>query len=348
MSDTEMPSFNSCTEVNAMCPVEASLYGDYFTMGACVFFVVAFGLNAAAQGWLTYKSRAWSFGVYLAIGTLMEMIGYIGRAIMANNPWHFQAFFMQLLMLILGPTFIAAAISVTFKHLVMWYGSQYSFMKPALYPWIFVGSDFVSILIQAVGGVIASMATEEEIPDEAMLDLGNALLIAGVVFQVVNMVFCGGLMLVYFWRRHTAIKSSAAAASAATGHGYASGSESSVNAEKAAGRSSSAEDKKVHIFIYAIVASYIFIIIRCIYRIPEMQSGWGSDLMQNEATFLALDGAMILIAVTVVTAIHPAFFFPYLGTGNGQPRNPAAADVERPVPPPVYRAPVGHDLSNRI
>lgn len=271
MSDTQMPSFNTCTEVNELCPVEASLYGDYFNMGASVFFVVAFGLNAVAQSWLTYKSRAWSFGVYLAIGTLMEMLGYIGRAIMADNPWNFQGFFMQLLMLILGPTFVAAAISVTFKHLVLWYGPQYSFMKPALYPWIFVGTDFISILIQAVGGVVASMATEEEIPDEAMLDLGNALLIAGVVFQVVNMVFCGGLMLVYFWRRRSAMKNEAAVAAAYPGgNGYASGYASSLDGsirEKAANPAVSAgEEKKVQIFIYAIIASYMFIIIRCIYR----------------------------------------------------------------------------------
>ncbi|ROT35065.1 hypothetical protein SODALDRAFT_317626 [Sodiomyces alkalinus F11] len=311
-----------------MCPVEASLYGDYFTMGACVFFAVAFGLNALAQGWLTWRSRAWSFGVYLAIGTVMELLGYVGRAIMAENPWNFEGFFMQLLMLILGPTFVAAAISVTFKHLVLWYGPQYSFIKPALYPWIFVGTDFISIIIQAGGGVVASMATEEEIPDPALLDLGNALLIAGVVFQVINMVFCGGLMLVYLWRRRTAVKNAAA---------------------KAAGRSgSSGEDKKVHIFIYAIVASYIFIIIRCIYRIPEMQSGWGSDLMRNEATFLALDGAMILIAVTIITAFHPAFFFPYLGKGKGQPRSAPTVDVERLPAPPAYRVPVGHRMSNRI
>lgn len=79
-----------------------------------------------------------------------------------------------------------------------------------------------------------------------------------------------------------------------------------------------------------------------------MQSGWGSELMQNEATFLALDGTMILIAVTIITAIHPAFFFPYLGKGKGQPRNTAAVDAERLPAPPVYNAPVGHRMSNRI
>lgn len=44
-----------------------------------------------------------------------------------------------------------------------------------------------------------------------------------------------------------------------------------------------------------------------------MSNGWGSDLMQNETTFLILDGAMILAAAIVLTVVHPYFFFPYLG-----------------------------------
>lgn len=47
-----------------------------------------------------------------------------------------------------------------------------------------------------------------------------------------------------------------------------------------------------------------------------MQLGWGSELMQNETTFLILDGGMVLLAVTVLTAFHPLFFFPFLSSKN--------------------------------
>lgn len=46
--------------------------------------------------------------------------------------------------------------------------------------------------------------------------------------------------------------------------------------------------------------------------IVEMQSGWGSDLMKDEATFLIFDGALLLIACGVLTVIHPAIFFKYM------------------------------------
>lgn len=44
-----------------------------------------------------------------------------------------------------------------------------------------------------------------------------------------------------------------------------------------------------------------------------MALGWASELMQNETTFLILDGAMILGAVIILTIFHPHFYFPYLG-----------------------------------
>lgn len=47
--------------------------------------------------------------------------------------------------------------------------------------------------------------------------------------------------------------------------------------------------------------------------IPEMAMGWGSTLMQNEATFMSLDGAMLIIACGLLTILHPAIFFPYMG-----------------------------------
>lgn len=35
--------------------------------------------------------------------------------------------------------------------------------------------------------------------------------------------------------------------------------------------------------------------------------------MRNEALFLALDGGMILVAISLVSFVHPCIFFPYFG-----------------------------------
>ncbi|KAJ4315286.1 hypothetical protein N0V84_008441 [Fusarium piperis] len=303
--DYEPPSYATCDKVSDRCPVEASLYGDYFSLGGCIFFVVAHGIALIFQLWFGIKGRTWSYTIWLAIGTLFELIGYAGRAVMANNPWVYNAFVIQLVLLILGPTLVAAAISVTFKHLVLWYGREHSFIKPVLYPWVFVGSDLFSIVIQAAGGGVSSVATGGEEVNQELLDTGSAMLIAGVVFQMANMVFCGGLMLLYIWRRHRALKNGSTRLQSSTGElGPTEDSTGAVHTR--------ASDKKTQTFVYVISVAYIAIIIRCIYRIPEMEMGWGSDLMQNETTFMILDGAMILASVWLLTIFHPRFFFPFL------------------------------------
>ncbi|KAM0424479.1 hypothetical protein ACHAPT_010404 [Fusarium lateritium] len=301
----EPPSYATCDKVSDRCPVEASLYGDYFSLGGCTFFVVAYGIALVFQLWFGIKARTWSYSIWLAIGTLFELIGYAGRVVMSSNPWVYNAFVIQLVLLILGPTLVAAAISVTFKHLVLWYGREYSFIKPVLYPWVFVGSDLFSIVIQAAGGGVSSAATGGEETNQSLLDAGSAMLIAGVVFQMANMIFCGCLMLLYIWRRHRALKNGAARQQSSAG-------ELGPNDDSADAVHTRESDKKTQMFVYVITVAYIAIIVRCIYRIPEMQMGWGSDLMQNETTFLILDGAMILASVLILTIFHPRFYFPFL------------------------------------
>lgn len=263
--DYEPPSYFNCDEVNERCPVEATIFGDYFTQGACIFFVAAYGILLLAQGYFGWRLKSWGFVCSLAAGAVLEFVGYVGRTVLATNPWNFGAFVIQNLFLVLGPTVVAAAISVTFKHLVLYYGSQWSLIKPRLYPWIFVGTDVISLLIQMAGGGVAAMATGGE--DPAMMDLGNNLMLAGVCFQVVNMVFCGGLILSYAWRRRqNKVKpgmltdDSAQESSGASDQGFMPAAYTT---------STYAEKQRTKWFVWALVTAYMAIIARCAYRFVD-------------------------------------------------------------------------------
>ncbi|UPL01032.1 hypothetical protein LCI18_011966 [Fusarium solani-melongenae] len=294
------PSYDTCKAVSAQCPVSATLYGDYFTTGACIFFALSFAALLLMQIYYTFKSRAWSYAVYLGIGTGFELLGYFCRKLLSDNPWQFMPFVLQLFMLMLAPTFVAAAIAVTFKHLVIHYGVEWSVIKPRWYPWLFVGSDVVCIIIQAAGCAFAAMSSSGDKNDAKMSDISSALLILGVVFQVVNMVVCGGLMLLYYRRRAKACAS------------YDYGSIRPTSPDFLSSKRRFMGYDRVRVFVWAISAAYVAIIVRCIYRIPEMATGWGSDLMKDEITFLIFDGAMILLAVAFITVFHPANFFPQI------------------------------------
>lgn len=82
-------------------------------------------------------------------------------------------------------------------------------------------------------------------------------------------------------------------------------------------------------FIISSVISYFAILIRCVYRMPEMAGGWGSKLQRDEPAFLVLDGAMIAIAAILMTAAHPGIFFPQLTQGYYTRNMPTTLDEEK-------------------
>lgn len=295
-TSTFVPSYSTCKEINDACPVEETLYGSWFNKGGNFFFLVVFACCTIWQTIIILRYRTWSFSIFLGIGTIFETIGYLMRVLMAINPWNFDAFKIQLTMLILAPTFVAAAMSITFKHMVLYYGTHASVLRPRYYPWIFLGTDILSIMIQVAGSAMSSAGSD----NSSMMNAATAVITTGVAFQAANMVFCGFLMVLYWFRLR-----------------------------KTRGKSvtQNEEDRRLKIYIYGMVAAYVMVSIRCIYRIPEMAGGWGGELMQDETTFLVLDGALIAIAVLLQSILHPGYLFPAMkqknktekrgGAGNG-------------------------------
>ncbi|KAA8649597.1 hypothetical protein EYZ11_005962 [Aspergillus tanneri] len=278
-----------CTEVTPLCPVEATTYGYYPNLGGNIFFAVVYGICGILQLIFGIRFRAWTFTVALSVGALLEMAGYIGRILMHTNPWDSGAFKLQIVTLVLAPSFVAAGIYLTLKHIILSLGPEHSRLRPRLFTWIFIGCDIGSLLLQAAGGGVAAAAND---PDT--LNVGNDIIIAGIVFQVVTMSVCGTLAVDYFLRLFR------------KGSGLAG--------EKALEMGKSFE-RRMKLIIVAEGVAYMTVLIRCIYRIPEMAGGWGNDLMKEEDEFLVLDGMMIAIAVLTFTTFHPGFFLPSLRKG---------------------------------
>ncbi|KAH6663660.1 RTA-like protein [Halenospora varia] len=190
---------------------------------------------------------------------------------MSQNPWNSGGFQMQIICLILAPSFIAASIYLTLKHLVLYFGPEHSWLPARLYPWVFVGCDIGSIIIQAAGGGIAAAARNKN--DPGLLNAGNNLMIAGIAFQVVTMALCGILVISFSFRYKKSKKTTV-----------------KTKSEYSEARGDQEQQRKLTIFCVSILLAYITILIRRIYRLPEMAGGWGNPLMQNEKEFLILDG----------------------------------------------------------
>ncbi|KAI5456526.1 putative RTA1 domain protein [Mariannaea sp. PMI_226] len=292
-----MVSPNNCTQVSAACPVELTTYGYYPALGPNAALLTVFAILLCAQITLTILTKIYSYSIVVAVGCFVEMLGYVGRVMMHSNPWNRLGMRMQIVCLIIAPSFAAAGIYLTLKHTILHYGKQYSRLRPKLYTWIFIGCDIGSILLQAGGGGIAASANS---PDK--VDIGNNVIIAGIAFQVVTMAICGALAVDFLLRRFRRKQQ-----------------------PKDNNNFCMHSSRATTMFQVAVCFAYVAILIRSIYRIPEMVGGWGNPMMRNEKDFLLLDGLMIALASIALTVFHPGFFFPAMKTGAGHTANDSSS-----------------------
>lgn len=250
MSNSTRGQRRLCEEISPQCPVELTTYGYYPNLGANSFFVAIFGICLLATIFLGIRKRTWTYLAVLTIGCFGEAIGYVGRILMHDNPWSGAGFKTQICCLVLAPSFLAAGVYVTLKHIVRYCGPEHSRMKPRLYPWVFIGCDFGSIILQAIGGGIAASAGDN-VSDPKLLKVGNGMIVAGIAFQVATMTVCGLLMLDYFLRFRKATKN---------------GVTSHVESEYEKDQASPKIARNFRIFCFAIALAYTTILIRCIYR----------------------------------------------------------------------------------
>lgn len=287
MSGDKVQVPDTCVSVSLpYCPVEGTVYGYYPSLGWNAFFAAAFGLAFILQLGLGVRYKTWTYMIGVGLGCLGEAIGYIGRIQLHNNPYDNNGFTIQIVMLIFSPAFLAAGIYLTLKHVVISFGEQWSRLKPNWYTYIFIACDITSLVLQSAGGALAATADDD---NQAALDAGTDIMIGGIIFQVVVLAVFALLVLEYAirtYRRRNELSPAALSLWAST---------------------------KFRLFCGALITAYVGILIRCIYRIPELLGGWANELMRNEVDFIILEGIMILVTVIAQTAFHPGIFFPALG-----------------------------------
>ena len=258
-----MPDHHNCTEITLECPVQVSVYGYLPSLPANAFFVAFFALFCVLNLGLGIRHRTWSYMVALCLGCLTEAIGYVGRLIMRDNPFADSGFITQICCLIIAPAFNSAAVYLTLKHIVLCFGPEFSWLKPRLYTYVFIFADFVSLLLQAIGGALASSANTD-----SQQQLGDNLMMAGISWQVVALFFFGLTASFYIARRWGAV------------------AQFPLSAEAAA----TLKQTKFRLFAFGVVTAWLTIFTRCVYRIIEMAGGWGNSIMRDEANFIALEG----------------------------------------------------------
>ena len=208
--------------------------------------------------------------------------GYVGRIMLHHNPWDGNGFDIQICCLIIAPAFIAAGIYLNLKHIVLEVGPSFSHLRPKFYTWIFILCDLFSLILQGTGGGIAATADD----GSSFQKVGNDLMMAGIVWQVITLLLFGTLVADYAFRtfKNRANLAPSAVILMAT--------------------------LRWKLLIVSLTLAFVTVFTRCIFRIGEMAKGWANPIMRDETDFIVLDGVMMTISTLCLTIFHPGYTFP--------------------------------------
>ncbi|KXG48802.1 RTA-like protein [Penicillium griseofulvum] len=267
-------------------------YGYVPSLGAGIAYCVLFGLSMILHTVQFAWKRQWWASVF-SVGCLVEVIGWAGRTWSAKCPYNSVAFLMQISTLIIAPTFFTAGIYVLLGRFIQLLGPDSSIISPKLYLWIFCTCDVISLVVQAVGGGMASGEADKIGGDTAT---GTHIMVAGIVFQLFSItifVFCAADFIRRVMRKRLL---------------------------------QSVTGSVIPLFA-AMILSIVCIYIRSIYRTIELSQGWDGYLITHESYFIALDGAMMVVSVAIFNVLHPGWMLP---SGKSDGYKMETLSVDRP------------------
>ncbi|TDL28650.1 RTA1 like protein [Rickenella mellea] len=272
------------------------------TKSVCIIFIALFGLSG-----LIHTVEAFYFGMRWLLATAVlacvgETIGWAGRYWSSLN-WGIEQtpFLMQISTTIISPTFLLAVYFVLLGRIILLLGPEYSRLPPKYYLIIFCTADVIALVVQAVGGGLASTAADPR--------PGGRIMLGGIVFQLMALITYNVLGAEFLWRFCTdrpieerLTNSSPPSRASSTSNGSPGG-----NGEK---RKFNQLSKSLQVLICGVVFSNTCIFIRGVYRTIELSDGWNGRIISTQVYFNVLDGAMILLATATLNILHPGYLMP--------------------------------------
>ncbi|KAI0303352.1 RTA1-domain-containing protein [Multifurca ochricompacta] len=249
------------------------------TEWVCIVFVALFGVSCTIHIVQAIRFRLWWLFPTAVLCGLLEVIGWSGRLWSSKNPFLQTPFLMQIATTIVAPTPLVAAIFIILGRITRRLGPQYCRLTPRQYTTVFLSFDIVALVVQSIGGGIAS-GTQP--------DLGGHIALGGIVLQLVVLLFYTALSAEFLIRFNL--------------------DRPSRHSGKKGADPRSTVDMPMAYMLIGMSAMTIFLLIRSIYRTIELSGGWNGKVISTQWLFNVFDGAMIVLAIFTLNFFHPGVF----------------------------------------
>ncbi|KAL9058073.1 MAG: hypothetical protein Q9162_001935 [Coniocarpon cinnabarinum] len=244
-------------------------------------YLLIFALILLFQLIFGIRYKTWGFLTGMGIGVFGEVVGYGGRIWMHYSIFKQNPFLVYLIPLTIAPAFLTAGIYLALGRVIKVYGDRFSLLPAGTYAVVFVGCDFISLLLQAAGGAITSIAD----PGSSTQDTGVNTMIGGLSFQVASLALFMLLAGYFFWNVRRNFTSRNGQFANLTG------------------------TRRFHYFEAALCLATLLIFIRCVFRVAELKEGFSGSIANSEPLFMVFEGPMVFLAVGLLTVFHPGVIF---------------------------------------
>lgn len=248
--------------------------------GAAII-LAAFALLVPINLWTGARNRTTAYSLTLITGLLLEIMGYVGRLLLRSNLASKPYFVLFLLGTIMGPTFITSAVYMMLPHVMALYGSDLSIVPDSM--WLrnfFMGWDMFTLAFQAIGSAFAAEGYSKE-----EIQQGVNVLVAGLGLHIISIL---GFLVLYYWFMSRVHR----------------------NSEFLDPRFSviylSAKYKTA---LLCTQVALLLILARTAARMVQLSSGLDSSISQSQVYIVVLDGALVLLAASLLTIFTPGSVF---------------------------------------
>lgn len=180
-----------------MDPQADTLYAPYGyvpTKMVTILFLALFSLSTVAHLGQAVFSRMWWLLPTVVLCGALEILGWAARFWSSTSPALFVPFQIQIIGTVLAPTPLFAANFIILGKLIEYLGPVYSRMGPRWYTIVFFTCDVISLVVQAVGGAMASLAAgngSDPTPGGNVMLVGIVLQMATITIYILCAVeFC--------------------------------------------------------------------------------------------------------------------------------------------------------------
>ncbi|RLV84233.1 Protein RTM1 [Meyerozyma sp. JA9] len=214
------------------------------------------------------------------VGGLFEIIGYGARAASSKDTEKLTPYIIQSLLLLVAPALFAATLYMSLGHIIRVTACEnYSVVPLKWLTKIFVCGDVLSFFVQAGGGGIMAKSKENR-------DLGEHIVIGGLVIQIVFFGLFIVVMTIFQWRISQR-------PSPAAMH-Y---------------RRQPSADRNWQMILVVLMVCSVLVFVRSVVRCVEYAQGNDGFIISHEYFLYVFDGLLMLLNMVVFSTQNLAAYY---------------------------------------